>query len=1007
MRNRLKKMLFLAIMATSSVIFAQQTVSGTVSDADGPLPGANVIVKGTNNGTMTDFDGNYTLENVATDGTLVITFIGFSSQEVAVNGQSTINIAMVEDANALDEVVVVGYGTQSRAVVTGAVSMIDASKITELPIARADQALQGRAAGVTVINNGSPGSPSLIRIRGLGTVNNNQPLTVIDGVVGANLGDINPNDIESISVLKDASTAAIYGALGANGVIMVTTKKGRSGTLKLNFDTWVGIQTQSERFDLLNTDQYVQYATEFGQLQDPVAVPLRTTDPQYASYMNTDTDWQDELFQTGIQQNYNLSASGGGENSNYMMSLGYLDQEGIITSTDYTRINFRANSDFKFGKFKFGETFSVSFNDNVSYPTGGRSQLEHTIKMAPYFNVYNPDNLGGFQGPTSSLDNQDAENPIRGLEHGSRGYASENILGNIYASYEIIEGLTIKTQGGINYSNSLYEGFTPSFIDNENDGGGQHYQEYAAITKNTTKFESISWTNTLDYSKTFNDVHNVNVLLMGEVQNNTYIAINARSENHVTDEIEQLSIKNASLGSFSNEYSRQGYLARVNYDYEGKYIVAASIRADGSSRFGADNRWGTFPSLALGWNASKEAFLNDSPISNLKIRGSWGVTGNDAIGDYKYSSTLTSNYNYPFGPGEELGVGTTASGPIDPGLKWEETTMINVGVDLGLLENRLNLTFEYFNNQSDDLLMDVPLAPSLIIHNNVIARNVGSVETTGFEMSIGYNDYEGDFTWGVNFNMGTSKNEVLNLGGIDGISGGGFEGQFISRTIVGESMFHFYGYKTDGIFQNQAEIDAHATQNNVQPGDIRIKDINPDGVINDQDRTIIGNPFPDFTFGLAANAEYKNFDFSMFWSGMSGNEIYNTNIYDLEGMTRLFNSGTAVLNRWTGEGTSNTIPRAFGAGTNVEVSDRFVEDGSFVRLKNLAVGYNIPIQNDAISKLRVYLSGQNMITISDYSGLDPEIGFFNPNNQDNREMGIDRGNYPSPKTFTIGLQMSF
>ncbi|PCJ96279.1 MAG: SusC/RagA family TonB-linked outer membrane protein [Flavobacteriaceae bacterium] len=1007
MNYKLKKMFFIAMMFASSVIFAQQTVTGTVLDADGPLPGANVLVKGSNNGTMTDFDGKFTLNNVSSDAILVITYIGYLRKETQVNGQFTINVTLLEDVNALDEVVIVGYGKQSRAVVTGAVSQINADQISELPVSRADQALQGRASGVTVINNGSPGSPPVIRIRGLGTVNSNQPLTVIDGVVGANLGDLNANDIESISILKDASTAAIYGALGANGVIVVTTKKGKGGALKLNFNTWVGVQSQNKRYDLLNTDEYVQYAREFGQLQDPVAVPVRITDPQYASYLNTNTDWQDEIFQTGFQQNYNISASGGNENSNYLMSLGYLEQDGIIKATDYSRVNFRANSDFTYGKFKLGESFSVSFNDNVGYPTGGRSQLEHAIKMAPYFEVYNASNLGGYQGPTSGLDNQDAENPVRGLEFGNRNFGSENLLGNLYASYELIEGLTLKTQGGINYTNSLYEQFIPSYIDNENDGGGQHQQLFASITKNTTKFESYSWTNSLDYVKTFNESHNLNVLLVGEVQNNTYKEVRASSTNDVSDEINQLTLNNASLTSRSTEYTRQGYLARVNYDYDNKYIFAASIRADASSRFGKDSRWGTFPSVALGWNVAKEEFLINSSISNLKLRGSWGVTGNDAIGDYRYSSSLTSNYNYPFGANEALGVGTTATGPADSTLKWEETSMTNIGVDLGFLNNSLNFAFEYYKNKSDDLLMNEPLPPSMIIHNNSVTRNIGSVETSGFEMVIGYNDYEGDFTWGVNFNMGTSKNEVLNLGATEAIFGGGFENQNITRTIVGEPMFHFYGYETDGIFQTQGEIDSYATQNNVAPGDIRFKDTNEDGVIDADDRTIIGNPFPDFTFGLSTNAKYKNFDFSMFWSGMTGNEIYNTNIYDLEGMTRLFNSGTAVLNRWTGEGTSNTVPRAFGAPSNVNVSDRFVEDGSFARLKNLSIGYKIPLSSDVVSKLRIYISGQNLITISDYSGLDAEIGFFNPNNQNNGSMGIDRGNYPTPKTYTVGLQMSF
>jgi len=1007
------------IMLCVQSIFAQtKIVSGTVLDDSGvPLPGVSVLIVGTIIGNSTDFDGKYSIE--AKEGDILrFSYIGMTTADRIVGPENEIHLRMVVNTDQLDEVVVVGYGSQNRSAVTGAISTVSADDITETPFARADQALQGRVPGVTAINNGSPGSQPMIRIRGLGTVNGNNPLVVVDGVVGGDMGSLNPNDIESISVLKDASTAAIYGALGANGVILVTTKKGKSGSLRLNFDTWAGIQTQNKRYNLLNTEQYIQYATDLGNLQDPAAIPLRITDPQYASYLNTDTDWQDEIFQTGVQQSYSLSASGGGENSNYMMSVGYLDQEGIVRETSYTRFNFRANSDFTLGKFKVGETISISFNDDFSFTDGGFSPIEHAIKMAPYLKVHNPNNLGGFQGPTSGLDNQDSSNPVRILEHGSRDNRGENILGSLYASYEIANGLTLKTQGGLNHFTSLFQGFTPSYIDNENDGGGQHEQLYATISKGTSKFQSVSWTNSLNYIKTFKDVHNFDVLIVAESQKDKNISFFGGSQNSITNEIEQLSLENAQLSSSSREYARQGYLARLNYDYDRKYIFAASIRKDASSRFGTDNRWGTFPSVALGWNVAKESFLEDSSISNLKLRGSWGITGNDRIGNYRYSSSLTTDYNYSFGIDEELGVGTTATGPSDPSLKWEETSMLNVGIDLGLFKNKLNITLEYFNNKSDDLLMNEPIPPSVVIHNSTVAKNIGSVETKGFEVNIGYNQNEGDFTWGFNFNIGTAENKVLNLGATEAIFGGGFENQSISRTIVDEPMFHFYGFETDGIFQTQAEIDAHATQDNVEPGDIRFKDVNgrdtegnltgqPDGNIDADDRTIIGNPFPDFSYGLSANAEYKAFDFNMFWSGVSGNEIYNTNIFDLQGMVRLFNSSTDVLNRWTGPGTSNTIPRAAGAGTNVAVSDRFVEDGSFLRLKNIAIGYNIPVESDAISKLRIYISGQNIITISDYSGLDPEIGFYNPDKQENDQLGIDRGNYPTPKTITFGLQMSF
>lgn len=1010
----------------NSGIFQGVTVTGKVlsGDDDSELPGVNIVVQGTIIGTVTDIQGDYSLEVPDETSVLVISSVGFVTEAITVGTRTVIDITLSPDVTSLSEIVVVGYGTQKRAEVTGAITSISADLIAEVPITSAEQALQGRAPGVVVISNGTPGTSPIIRIRGLGTMNDNNPLIVVDGIIGARLEDLNPSDIESFEVLKDASTTAIYGALGANGVILVTTKKGTKGGIKVSFNAWVGVQTQKKRFDLLNTDQYVQYATDIGNLQDPVAIPARITDPQYASYLQNDTDWQDALFQDGIMQNYSIGVSGGSDKSSYRLSAGYVDQEGIVTNTGFQRFNLRANSSFNVGKFKFGETVNVSLTEqNPYFNTGGRSPIEHTIKMAPYLPIYNPDNLGGFQGPLSTLDNQDAENPIRGLELDQRTNNGETIQGTFYGQYEIIDGLKLKSQLGFDYRNTLYENFIPMFDDAQNDGGGQHFREKALITKNTTKNQSIIWTNSLNYVKTFAERHNIEALVVYEIQSSDWSRINASSNNEITDQINQLSLFEANLSSASSEYRREGYLARVNYNFDGKYIFAASYRRDASSRFGANNRWGNFPSLAAGWRISEESFMsNTNFISNLKLRGSWGVVGNDRIGDYAYSATLTNNYNYSFGPGEVLGIGTTAAGPSSPDLKWEETTMTNVGLDFGVLDDKLTLAMEYYNNRSDDLLMYEPLAPSLGYHSPSLPRNVGSVETKGFEMTLGYNDREGDFQWSANFNLGTSKNEVISLGAVGGIGGGSFENQNISRAVVGEPLFHFYGYVMEGIFQTDQDVLDHATQQNAQAGDVMFKDIagdpdengdptGPDGVIDGNDRTVIGNPYPDLSYGLSANFNYKNFDLNFFFIGVSGNDIYNTNIYDLQGMPRLFNTSVAVLDRWTGPNTSNTIPRALGAGENVQVSSRFVEDGSYGRLRNISLGYNIPtgVFNNMISKFRVYISGQNLITISNYSGLDPEIGTHvtTDSGDQNTELGIDRGNFPLPKSYVAGIQLTF
>ena len=985
-------------------IGAQQTITGKVTESNGALPGVTVLVKGTNAGTTTDFDGNYSLPNVSPTATLIFSYVGFETQEVAVNNRTTINISLSENSTALEDVVVVGYGTQSRAAVTGAISSVDAEEIASLPVATADQALQGRAAGVSVINSGSPGTSPVVRIRGLGTPNDNTPLYVIDGVISSGLGNLNANDIESIQVLKDASTTAVYGSQGSNGVVVVTTKKGsRSGVTQITLNAYTGVQFTTERYDVLNTEQYIAYARA---ITDPV--PERITNPQYADFINNDVNYQDAIFRTGILKNYDLALSGGGENSNYRFSAGYLNQEGTIIETEFERFSFRANSNFKTGKLNFGQTMGVSFNvQNPERADGGRSLIEHAIKSAPYLPIYNSENLGGFQGASSAIDGQDAANPVRVQTLGEAINRSVSIQGSMFGEYEILDGLVFKSQVGLDYNNFKNTIFIPSY----NEGMGTNTTAYAQITKNTGIFQSLSFTNSFNYKKTFAEVHNFELLVLAEQQEIKNENINASSQNPISDEVDQLSNTLSGLSSSSFEYNRIGYLARLNYNYDYKYLLSASIRRDASSRFGPNNRWGWFPSASLGWNISKEDFMQNSGFSNFKLRGSYGIVGNDKIGNYRYSATLITDFIYPI---NDSGVdGTTANGLPNANLKWEETTMTNIGLDMGLFNDQFTMSIEYYQNKSDDLLIDRPLSVSLGFNDPVITENVGSVETKGFELNLGYNDYDGDFTWSATLNLGTSTNEVLSLGGVSEINGGGFENENLSRITQGEPLFYFYGYQTDGIYQTQAEVDAVLTANPgqtiIQPGDIRFKDLNNDGQINADDRTKIGNPYPDLTYGFNGNANYKNFDLNVFISGVAGNDVYNTNIYDLEGMPRLFNSGVAVLNRWTGPGTSTTVPRALGAVENVSASDRFIEDGSYVRLRNVTLGYSFP--NDLLkanlSKFRIYVSGQNLITLTDYSGLDPEVGSSTVINTSNYELGIDRGNYPQPKSFLFGLQVTF
>ncbi|WP_290568260.1 SusC/RagA family TonB-linked outer membrane protein [Leeuwenhoekiella sp. UBA6783] len=970
------------------------TVTGVVKDPTGlPLPGASVAVIGTTKGASTDFDGQFAIDGVSASDVLLISYVGFEEQQITVGSQTTFNITLQESAQALEDVVVVAYGSQSRTKVTGAISTVGSEAVEALPVTNAEQALQGRAPGVTVTNAGAPGTTPNVRIRGLGTFGNNDPLYVVDGVIVGNLSGISPSDIESYSILKDASTTALYGSLGSNGVVLVTTKKGKSGRGTLSVSAYSGFQTIYKRYNTLNTEQYLQFANEIG-----------TTIDRPADFLNNYTDFQDAIFESGLIQNYNVAYAGGNENGTYRFSANYQDQEGAVINSGFERLAFRANSEYKAGKFKIGETMSVAFSKTKPIlESGGRSLIEHAIKVAPYLNIYNPNNLGGFQGPNSAADGQDAENPVRVQTLSDFETRNVSVIGNIYAEYEILDGLSFRSQVGLDFFDGLTNQFTPAY--NDDNIGATHFQNFAFALRGSTRGQAITFDNSITYNKTFDDVHNLEVLALAERYTSKTENFSAEARNTISNDIKELGSEQQSAGSSTFENNRLSYLARVNYDYDNRYILSASFRRDASSRFGANNRWGNFPAFSAGWNIAGEEFMSDSEIGTLKLRGSYGITGSDRIADYRYSTTLFSDFVYPIDG--QAAIGTTPNGLANPDLKWEETSMLNVGLDFGAFNNQFTASLEYYKNRSDELLVDIQLPLSFGYSSSTFASNAGSVETQGVELALGYNDYEGDFTWSVNLNLGTSSNKVLNLGGSsEQFFFDGFEGERIIRAEPGEPLFHFYGLVTDGIYQNQAEVDAVFTanpeQNVVQPGDIRYIDTNNDGTINSADRQIIGNPYPDLTYGLNFDARYKNFDFNLFINGVTGNDIYNTNIYDLQGMTRLFNAGVEVLDRWTPTNPSNSIPRYDGAPQNVVASDRFVEDGSFMRLKNISVGYTFEEGTiDFIQRLRVYLSGQNLITLTNYSGLDPEVV------SRAGEVGFDRGDYPQPVSMLLGLDVSF
>ncbi len=991
----------LLIVSTQNVIAQSKTIQGTVTDPSGvPLPGASINVQGSKNSASTDFDGKYSLSGVNATDKIIYSYVGLTSQTITAGSQSVINVKLAESTQTLNEVVI-AYGTQKRAKVTGAISVVNSKDIVAVPITNAESALQGRAAGVSVVN-GAPGSNPKVIIRGLSTMGNSTPLYVVDGVLTGNLSGLNPNDIESMSVLKDASTTALYGAKAFNGVIMVTTKKGKSGPGQLTFSTYVGSQTITKRYDVLNTQEYVKYAKDaFGS----------DLSARAAQFGNQTTDWQDEIFRAGTMQDYNLSFSSGTDTSTSRYSAGYQKQEGAIINTGFKRYSFRANNSQKIGKLSVGSNIGLSFSTiNPERNSGGRTLLEHAIKMAPYLPVYNANNPGGYQGQEGSDGGNDAENPVRVANNGYQKINGVSIIGNIYAELEIYKGLKFRSQVSLDYYSTKDHTFIPSF--NE----GSNKQDFSTTAEINSGGQTIVFDNSLTYKTTIADKHNVELLGVITKIDNKSNSVTAGSRYYISNEIDQLRLQNANLSSNSSEANNLGYIARINYDYDEKYLLAVSGRRDGSSLFGSEYRFANFYSVALGWNIAKESFMANSIFSTLKLRASSGTTGNDKIDPYNYSSTLAANFTYPID--NSPGTGVTAGRASNSKLKWESKNTQNIGLDFGLFDEKFTGSLEYYSNKASDILFAVPLAASVGSISGTQYQNIADTKSSGYEITLGYNDHKGDFTWSAVANLGTNKNEVTSLApDITSVLGGpsGRAGlESFSRLEVGQPLFYFWGYETNGIYQNQAEVDAvfGPGQTVIKPGDIKLVDRNNDKKINADDKTNIGNPYPKLTYGLNLTAAYKKFDFNCFISGVEGVDVFNANKFDLEAMQRLFNSGAEVKDRAVVTGgvvtnPSATVPRAVGAPINWNsASERYVEDGSYTRLKNVTVGYTFSGDEfqKYFSKVRFYLSAQNLITITNYSGLDPEVASIDGNGN---SAGIDSGRYPQPKSVIFGLEVTF
>jgi TonB-linked SusC/RagA family outer membrane protein len=1003
-------------------------VSGKVTGDDGaPLPGVTVTIKGTTNVTGTDINGMYHI-NVSNDNAiLVYSFVGYISKEVQVNGKTTINVQLAADNRSLSEVVVVGYGTQKRGAVTGAVSSVNGKTLSSLPVGGVDQALQGRVAGLTVTNNGSPGNAPIVAIRGISSVNfGSDPLYIIDGFPGS-IGAIDPKDIQNVEVLKDASSAAIYGSRGTNGVIIITTKKGSNNRkVEVSADSYVGYQEVTKKFDLLNTQQYLLYERAIdgnaGIGLPPRLQPANFNMPIYPgatqTFAQTNTNWQDAYFRKAILQQHDVSLSGGNDVSRFFTSAGYFDQDGIVQGTGYTRKNFRMNSDHNISKYiTIGETFNVAVtHQQYAVDPGNRTGITNVVRMMPYIPIYNPTTQGGYAGPISSFDGADPTNPIEFAKIIQNTNFGIGVHGNAYLTIKFTPWLKFNSTYGIDYGNNRQENYTPIYND-----GGTSSSPLASINENTTSGTTTLYTQQLTFDKTFAK-HHVSAVGVYEVQHSRgddQVSFGNQNNNIIR------TLQNATNPSTNYTYGTnelQSLVGRISYDYAGKYLLSGSIRQDGLSVFAPGHKFENFPAVSVGWKVDQEDFMkNIKAISELKLRGGYGVTGinGTVLGNYPYVSNVSAGgATYPFNNvagAPNQGNASFYSTLSNANLEWETTKQFNIGLDLGLFNNTLTFTAEVYKRQTDNLILNVPIPPSDGFTGTPLG-NVGSMENKGIEFTASYHKNTGDFKYDITGVFGLDRNKVTRLStanasipaGGDADYGGGGP---LTNTVVGQPVQSFYGYVVEGIFQNAADISNHASQTGAAPGDLKFKDLNGDHVIDANDRTFIGSYLPKFTYSLNYAANYKNFDLTLFFQGVYGNKIFNAEKIILEGMPRLFNAGTDVLRAWTPTNTNTDIPRAIAGdpNSNVRPSTRWIESGSYLRMKSLSFGYNVPANflkaatNNGVSKLRIYVSSLNLFTITKYTGLDPEIGSRNGTLTN----GIDYGQYPTPRTLQVGLQVTF
>ena len=1000
------------ILTTEAIkdLHAQQqakTVTGTVTDVNGePIIGANIRIKGTTTGTITDIDGNFSIE-AEPQSVIEVSYIGYLTQETVINNQKSIRFLLKEDTKTLDEVVVIGYGVQKKADLTGSVANINTEKLNTQSNANIGQALQGKIAGVDIVSQGgAPGSGTRIMVRGIGTLNNASPLYIVDGMYMNSIDHINPNDIASIDVLKDASSAAIYGSRAANGVIIVTTKEGSNTEAKPIIDLSVnlGISTASKFLDMLDAKGWAEVTTIARQAIGKPALDMAT---DLAN--KPDNDWQDIMFRPALMQNYNLSVKGGGKYSTYYTGLGYFNQDGIVIGTNYQRYNIQSKNDYKRGIFSAGTNLIISFSHDKPLHQELRGGMIGTIlQSVPTLEKYDDTREGGYGGTYGDVVN--IPHPLAIIDDNIMDRYNENvkIFANLYAQIELFKGLKYKLNLTPDFSFERYKNYLNKY------DFGLATNSITQLTERQRRRRNILVENLLTFDRTFGE-HKISALAGYTYQDSRFRHIQAYGEG-LPQGLEEIDAATTNRSNEGNSWRSvlTSILGRVFYSYQNKYLFTATIRRDGSSKFGKNNRYGYFPSFSLGWNVAEEKFMeNVHWLDQLKLRGGYGVLGNQEIDNYQYSSTITTGINYPDGNGGLL-QGAFPKNFANPDIKWEETAMTNVGIDFMAFNNRLSLTADYYVKNTKDILLTVPIPISSGGANDPI-RNAGKIRNNGFEFNLGWMDQPNpDISYGINLIGSFNKNKVIAMGSESGSIKGGSTNQNIttSETKAGYPIGGYWLIPTAGYFNSQEEVDAYAKdgkkiQPAAEPGDIKFVDANNDGVINDDDRVFQGSPFPDFTFALNGNMRYKNFDLSIGLQGVLGNKIYNATRQTLEDVTKGSNFLASCLDYWTPENKNASHPRLTWDDPNRNTraeSDRYLENGSYLRLRSVQLGYTFPQTwfKGAIQHARVYINAENLFTITSYSGYSPDVNADNANYR-----GFDNFIYPTNRTFMLGLNVTF